>query len=237
MKCKTIILLLAFVLALSCASAETVPAAERLQALEAAAGISSNSNSLVGRVLYLEYHLGVHSAEGTPLADRIGALEDALGMTVNGVPFDNGEYMEWIPLKSIGYFTKDDAVRETDGETAYNNSYGGRYTRLIYTAETEGSIEYCLGGGYSLFTASIYVPERAVKSGHDHHWSTATVSVYGDGELMYTIRGFDPRSEPVGVTLDVAGVDFLKIAFDDACYYDTGRAHPLAILGDPMLAE
>lgn len=239
MKRKVLILLIAMLLAVGSIGASAATVTERLAALESAIGIPVTENTLISRLHHLEQQLGVVPAVGSSIEERIAALEAALGTGQSYIAFDNAEYMDRILLDEIGYFAKDDCVRVPNATNLYStDNYGNNYSTLVYSTELDGSIEYQLNGAYSIFLGTFFVPDQAVKNGHDHHWATASVAIYGDDELLFaSTEAFEAKSEPLPVILDVSGVAYLKVVFRDANYYDIGRTHPLIALGNPAVVE
>ncbi len=239
MKRKIAILLLVLLLAFGSISASAATVIDRLAALESAIGIPATNNNLIDRLHHLERQLGVTPAAGSTIEDRLAALESLMGTGSSYIAFDNAEYVDRILLDEIGYFMKDDCVRVPNATNLYStDNYGNDYSTLVYSVELDGSIEYQLNGAYTIFLGTLFVPDQAVKTGHDHHWTTASVSFYGDDELLFTTtEKFEAKSEPLPVILDVSGISYLKVVFHDANYYNTGRTHPLVALGDPAVVE
>ena len=190
-------------------------------------------------LLVLLLAFGSISASAATVIDRLAALESLMGTGSSYIAFDNAEYVDRILLDEIGYFMKDDCVRVPNATNLYStDNYGNDYSTLVYSVELDGSIEYQLNGAYTIFLGTLFVPDQAVKTGHDHHWTTASVSFYGDDELLFTTtEKFEAKSEPLPVILDVSGISYLKVVFHDANYYNTGRTHPLVALGDPAVVE
>lgn len=235
MKTKRVFrIVLAVIMILSLAGAQAATVADRVQALESAVGMAAQDPTLEGRVRYLEEQLGVVPAPGATMEDRISALEATLGLG-GGSGYDNGAYEDTTVLSDLPYFTKQDFTVDSDSFLYADDNYGNTYGSQYYSDEDTGYVEYNLDRRYTVLTGTLYVTDRALKEGYGHKWESLTFSVYGDGKLLYTTRGFNDHQRPMELRIDVSGVEFLQIRFDDNYYYDTGMTWPIAIFGDPVL--
>lgn len=237
---KKLLVLLAILLTLSLgiASVQAATVVERLDALEAIIGFPSSPDSLIARIAFLESQMGIVPAANASLDERITTLENVLGIAIAEPVFDNGSYAESTSLTSLEPFDQEGRVDVPNYETRFHtDNYGNVYTDYIGSGKQECSIEYRLDEPYRAFSATLYVSAPSVKEGYGHSWENATVSVYGDDVLLYTITGTSKKAEPFDFLLDITGVKFLKISFDDACYYRDGIGSTLLTVGNPTLLK
>lgn len=151
------------------------------------------------------------------------------------------EYSLWISrspvsLTDLEYYSKSGTI-QTNFSLDCKDNFGTSYPSCIspYDSGTP-YIEYFLGGEYAKFSGVLYVTSHAKSINSSHYnWGIATVSIYGDDALLYTHTGFSPKDNPLEITVDISGVDFLKISFKDAYYVDTGLDESLIGLGNPTL--
>ncbi len=236
-----ILLVLILTLSFGMVSAQAATVADRVVILEQAIGLEAGTDALIARIEYLETQLGVAAAAGATIEDRVAALEAVLGVAP-AAEEAAVMYKDSTPLTSIGYFTKEHGFYESEaGKSDHDtDNYGTLYSTLIYSDEKHTFGEYLLGGNYKEFTASIYVNANALKDGTDHFWNTATVSIYGDDVLLYQTTGFDAKDEPLPVSVNIEGVKFLKIEFNQAVYSlssFTFNGQPLVVLGNPAVVK
>lgn len=238
---RVISLVLALVMLLSVGTALAQPATmmDRVAQLEAAVGLNGGTKTLIQRADELERQLGIVPAVGATLEARVAALEAALGLGAPGsLPFDESLYVNATSLADLDYFTKDDWVYMLEDYFLYEeDNYGNIYDAMLVSCTEEGAIEYRLGGDYRLFIGYVYVPDYALKNGYHHYWDTAELSIYGDDQLLFTISGFNEKTEPVPFALNVEGVKFLKVVFDHTILYHQGSGSPLAAIGKPALVK
>ena len=139
-------------------------------------------------------------------------------------------------LTSIGYFTKEGRIIEGNSTDLFaEDGYGNHYSSLIYSNINEGMIEYRLGGNYTTLDATVYIPDFALKNGHDHQWSTASISIYADNQYLGSVSGFSAYDAPLPIRVNVENVNFLRFEFDDVCYFYNGMEYALAVIGDATL--
>lgn len=238
-----IFLILILTLSFGMVSAQAATVVDRVVILEQAIGLEAGSDALISRIEYLEAQLGVAAAAGATIEDRIAALEAILGVAPAAEEAaETVMYKDSTPLTSIGYFTKERGFYESEaGKSNHDtDNYGTLYSTMIYSDEKHTFGEYLLGGNYKEFTASIYVNANALKEGTDHFWDTATISIYGDDVLLYQATGFDAKDEPLPVSVNIEGVKFLKIEFNQAVYSLSSFAfngQPLVVLGNPAVVK
>lgn len=230
------VVLLTLSLGITCAQAATV--VERLGALEAFVGFPPVQGTLVDRISYLESQMGIIPAADATLDDRMTVMENVLGIVPAEPVFDNGTYAETTSLTSLEPFDKSGRVDTPNYETYHHtDNYGNVYTDYIGSGKQESSIEYRLDEPYHAFSATLYVSAPSVKEGYNHSWETATISIYGDDVLLYTVTGTSKKAEPIDILLDITDVKFLKIQFDNACYYSNGIGCSLLAVGNPLLLK
>lgn len=146
------------------------------------------------------------------------------------------EYKLWesrkpILLTEIEEYSKDGV--DCNGSSGNNtDNYGTSY--LSYIVDSSGYIgskhyiEYYLGGEYSIFKASVYVTE------HSQGYSTdeAAILIYGDDELLFSYSDISSKDKPKEISVDISGVEFLKIKFSN-CIFPRGIAK--VGLANPMV--
>ena len=232
---RVLTLLCVFALLLTSLVAQAETVVDRIGTLEEILGMSAGDVPLEARLRYLEEQLGITAAPGATLEERISALEAALG--VGGGSDSSGEV---YPLQYMEPFAEEDfRVNTESGRMLFGtDNYGTQYATVLYSdANLYGWVDYYLGGEYTSFMGTLYINGRAVKEGYSHAWGSASFSIYGDGKLLYSTSGFDSYQKPQTISVDVTGVEFLRIQFDQNYYYDTGLSCPLACLGDPQLIK
>ena len=148
--------------------------------------------------------------------------------------FDVWKSRASMDLTQIEYYSKS---RDARGDTSYvdSDNYDNSYSSSI-EGEDEDYIEYYLGSKYAKLTGYIYVTRDARELQPEYmNWSAARVEIWGDGILLYSQKGFTPKSQPIAIEVDISGVQFLKITFDEAYYYDTGMQCNMIAIGDPTV--
>ena len=154
------------------------------------------------------------------------------------VTWHDSAYPTYTELVTIGYFTKEGRVIESETVSLFeDDGFGNAYGSLIYCDRDESSIEYRLGRAYASLDTTFYVPTHALQNGWDHRWDSAEIRIFGDGELLCTVSGFTAYSEPLPVSIDVSNVNFLKIEFNNTIYFYSGMTYPLVALGNPVLVN
>ena len=239
-----IFLILILTLSFGMVSAQAATVTDRVVILEQAIGLEAGTDALIARIAYLEAQLGVIAAAGATIEDRIAALEAILGVAPAAEeaanPLDKVVYGEADNLIDFDYFSMDGEVEI--GKPGYTgcetDNYGNNYATRIYPDDLSCAIEYRLDDDYKAFTGTIYVNAKATREGKNHYWDNASVSIYGDDVLLYQTTGFEPKSEPLPIAVDVDGVTFLKIVFNQAVYtYSTNYEKPLVVLGNPAVVK
>ena len=129
------------------------------------------------------------------------------------------------------------AVWEHTSET---DNYGQTHQDILSCSYSPGSIEYLLNGAYDRFEANLFVPQdtayRITKPNY-YAWSTASVTIYADDSVIYSrTGGFSAKTEPIPIDLNITGVQFLKISFQNTGAIDPfGVSHSIFMLGDTLL--
>ncbi len=109
------------------------------------------------------------------------------------------------------------AERYTDTEVHETDSYGNSYYGVItYDASCDGWNEYQLDGRYSRLTGNLAVYEEAASG------VSIDIAIFGDGKLLYRQRAIGRQTVPIGVDLDVRGVQELIIATRNPGEYSNG---------------
>lgn len=78
----------------------------------------------------------------------------------------------------------------------------------------------------------------AVEESDSDEWCVMTVKIYGDGKLLYNAGGLSGKTRPFNKTIDVTGVDELKVSivFDETYPYDyVNPGSRKAIFANPTL--
>lgn len=150
--------------------------------------------------------------------------------------FDLRGFQHSIPLTDIDYFTKAGAIHENSWIDSTDN-YGATYPHSIAPYDSGTTyIEYYLGGQYAKLTGVLYITSHAKSISPSYYtWNNATISIYGDDVLLYTKTGFTTKDQPIDISVDISEVDFLKISFENAHYFDTGMSESLIGLGNPTV--
>lgn len=148
--------------------------------------------------------------------------------------FASGESAQPIELTSLDPFDKSDT--RVDGILLDGwDKWGGTYTTSLAAKGTTSFIEYLLNGKYGRLEATLYVTGANISHWQDYSWDFATCKIYADDRLLFSQTGFTLKTEPLALDLDVSGVRFLRIEFENAAYFSTGAGRPLILLGNPML--
>ena len=105
----------------------------------------------------------------------------------------------------------------------FEDTYGELYEDAWrFNASNQGAAVYLLGGGYTELSLTICAGADTKSEG------VAAVEIYGDDRLIYTQEGMTRETAAASVTLDVTGVNILKVATGcadevyDSCIYLTG---------------
>lgn len=141
-----------------------------------------------------------------------------------------------VPLTDIEHFSKAGAIQEDywiDG----TDNYGTVYPHSITPFDSGTTyIEYYLGGQYAKLSGVLYVISHAKSINPLYYtWNIATISIYGDDNLLYTNTGFTTKDPPINISVDISEVEFLKISFENAHYFDEGLSESLIGLGNPTI--
>lgn len=109
------------------------------------------------------------------------------------------------PADSIGYyFNIDGTVKDTVG-----NVYTGNVQKFNHWGHKNEFATYYLGGKYKKLTGTIAV------SNDSYTDYTTIVNISGDDNVLYTTGEIDKIFAPVEISLDVEGVQWLKIDRSD----------------------
>lgn len=152
------------------------------------------------------------------------------------IQIDEEQHINATPLVNLEYFTKKGGVNS--GHTFdYTDNYDNTYPNCITPFDSgETFIEYYIDAKYTNLSGTLYITSHAKRINPEYYtWDIATFSVYGDDALLYSHTGFTTKDEPIPVNVDITGVKFLKIYFNDAHYYDEGMSESLIGFGDPMI--
>ncbi len=107
--------------------------------------------------------------------------------------------------------------RYSDIEVHEKDSYGNDYYGVIsYDASSDSWNQYQLDGKYDRLTGSISVYEDAASG------VSIDFAVFGDGKLLYRQRAIGKQAAPIGIDLDVSGVQELLIATRNPGEYSNG---------------
>lgn len=121
------------------------------------------------------------------------------------------------------------------------DNYGNSYTKILSCNNGYGEyneVEYSLGGNYGSFTGIFFVTKASVDHVGNFSSSKPEIRIYGDNVLLYTKKGCNYKDEPEKFLVNIKNVNFLKIVFDGACYYESwGWERPLLVIGEPTLWE
>ena len=207
---------------------------ERVAALEAELGMSAEG-SIGERITALENMLGIEPAPGTASVDRIAALEKDLGLTENPAgKNERGGPEDSVLLSSLEPFTCSYVF--TDFSTRqYKDMYGGQHPSTLFSEASLGfgdnEVEYLLDGAYREMRGVLYIPKGLSSLVEDVDVLRAKVKIYGDDRLLYISPAMQRKDEPSPLRVDLTGVRFLKIVFEDA--QDIGG--PYIVIGDAEL--
>ncbi len=223
------ILMAALLMLTNVAPACAASLTERLDAVEAELGISGEG-SLADRISAAEKALGINASADATSADRVAALERDLGFASAdadkpGTPLDS------LDAFSVSYVSTYFSIKQ------YVDSYNGSHTATIFPECTLGfgdsEIEYLLGGAYTTLRGVFYIPKNSLPNIDAIDILRAKVLIYGDDELIYTMPSLGLKDEPLEFSVDVSGVKFLKIAFQDAAILNG----PYIVMGDAELVK
>ena len=198
---------------------------ERVDALESAVGLTAGSLVLEERISYLEQQLGVTTSPEDTVEERLQKLEGMLGSApAEQSQYDNTSCTEAVSLAGLDYFEQESFTVDNSGTDWYDDNYGNVYINTFFhRGVNTGYVEYFLDGKYSELAGTICVYSQALNNGYGQTWDTATIRIYGDGQLLYSkCGGFDPKFKPMEILLDISGVEFLRIEMENNVYYDTG---------------
>lgn len=121
------------------------------------------------------------------------------------------------------------------------DNYGNSYTKILSCNNGYGEyneVEYSLGGNYGSFTGIFFVTKASVDHVGNFSSLKPEIRIYGDNVLLYTKKGCNYKDEPEKFLVNIKNVNFLKIVFDGAFYYEAwGWERPLLVIGEPTLWE
>lgn len=100
----------------------------------------------------------------------------------------------------------------------YEDKLGNTYSNtLYYPYGSEGQNDtYSLSKNFSTFSGTIFVPSD--RGSHDDSNSGLRVIIYGDNKRIYTSPQMQAASTPVDFSVDVRGIDQLKIFYTGGAF-------------------
>lgn len=207
---------------------------QRLEAVESELGIST-AGSLAERIAALEASLGISPSPGATTADRITALEKDAGLPAESGNNPEGPADELrLPLSSLEPFTcsyMTTSFNEWRCEDKYNNLYTSTLFSDASLGFGDNVVEYLLGNEYRELHGVFYIPHKLSSFVEEKDLLMANVKIYGDDRLLYTMPGMHMKDEPLAFHVNVSGVRFLKIAFENA----QDISGPYVIMGNAEL--
>lgn len=121
------------------------------------------------------------------------------------------------------------------------DNYGNSYNYVLScngSYATCDEVEYYLGEKYTELTGTFYVTQGSVENEGDFEFDLPEIRFYGDEKLLYTKTGCTSKDAPEEFTIDLSGVEFLKVVFDGTYYSEPpGWMRPLLVIGEPVLWE
>ncbi|NRD81069.1 NPCBM/NEW2 domain-containing protein [Bacillus sp. BRMEA1] len=120
-----------------------------------------------------------------------------------------------IQLQNLNYYSADsDNIYFNgweDGSSFVVNSHQllfGIGVPKKVDSQNEYSINYKLSGKYSKLSFKVGLDDNGIGSG-----DTGSIIVYGDGKVLYTSGTLETQNDPIPATIDVSGVQMLKVVF------------------------
>lgn len=139
-------------------------------------------------------------------------------------------------LTDLDYFSKSSRVY-TNSKYDNIDNHDTVYGSCITGKDEDSYIEYYIGCEYTNFSGTLYVTDHARSINPNfQNWDIATISIYGDGLLLYSYTGFSTKDKPLNIDIDITNVEFLKISFDNAYYFNSGLRLALICMGNPTIS-
>ncbi len=131
-----------------------------------------------------------------------------------------------VSLKELSFFQKKDVYWQPD---IWNDSYDRPHSPTLSNSCTgRCEAEFLLNGEYRALRANLYIRKKAMSDMTADLLAQAQITIYGDDRLLYSSPTLGLRDEPMAFSVDVSGVKFLKIVFDES--YGV-------VLGEPVLVK
>lgn len=150
------------------------------------------------------------------------------------------EYETWktrspILLTDLTNFSRDGMIGSSFFDDTDN--YGTVYASCVScNGSQKPDAEFFIDGQYAKLSGTLYITDHAKEQVSSGWLSKATFSVYGDDVLLYTFSGFDLKDKPFEFSVDISGVEFLKIEFANANYSDYNAMwHSMIAMGNATL--
>lgn len=131
-----------------------------------------------------------------------------------------------VSLKSLDFFQNHGLHWLTSTD---NDSYGTPHSPSLYTDSLNNHVEgeYLLNRAYRTLNANLYVRKNAMSILSEDKLAGIKICVYGDDTLLYASPRLSIKDPSQQISIDVTGVQFLKITMDNNKKY--------VALGEPEL--
>lgn len=232
MKRMLICLLAAVVLTALLPAALAATVNDRIDAVERELGINHGDQPLNVRVSLAESALGLFAGDDQTIIERLEALEQQLGMDGNAAPMPAPFPEEAVSLADLEPFSND-SIAIGFRESCSTDSYGGDHVDMLMPYLDEGVVEYLLNGEYSELRATVYIPRASMSEITTSDLGRVKLVVYGDDKVLYTLPKLGLKDEPLDISVDLTGVKFMRIAFEN----DYVSFKTIVVLGDAVLVK
>ena len=150
-------------------------------------------------------------------------------------------YHETEQLTDLEYFDVDTVAVNRSSFVDGTDQYGKKHSCNLHQSDrgTDCYIEYYLDGQYTGLEGTLYLVKWALEDVSEDDIAMAGFSVYGDDRLLMKSSGFNKKTKPEKISVDITGVEFLKIRFDNAAYTDYSIlvGKPILAFGEPLLIK
>ena len=131
-----------------------------------------------------------------------------------------------VSLKELSFFLKTNVYWHPD---IWKDSYDRPHSpTLSNNGMNRCEAEFLLNGEYRALRANLYIRKAAMEDLTEDLLAQAHITIYGDDRLLYSSPTLRLRDEPMAFSVDVTGVKFIRIVFDES--YGV-------VLGEPELVK
>ncbi len=182
------------------------------------------------------YDLKIYMSYAYRKSDSILAIAEPALSNEGQTQYASGPYM----LEMMEYFSENNTdLTVSRGIDKYNQTFQTRiaqaYSGYFNTPE-EGYIEYNIRREYKTLDFYLYIPRdvAAVTKLKSSEVASGVINIYGDDVLLASYSGFSLNDTARACSVDVSGVEFLKIEFIK-CAIDAGDTYRFVKIAEAKL--